>query len=371
MMAQTDLIIHMLYEAAAQGEGWFEAACAIGDEVGAGPVHLLLSSLETGQEYVNLLARGNPGFAAEYLDNYARTDFRVPRVLAYRPGRYIDEREYVTREEARSSPLHQEFLPRQEIFNICGSNMSHDGCIGWFGVSTRSPKHEFDHRQRAFLAVLSRHIFRAMKLYRTQQDLIATRDLATQALDLVNTSIVLLTGSKVVDVNSTFARLLEDRFFLIRNDVLTCFNPGQAARLSQYLGRTGDSANEDCLVLRHPATGAAYLVQSRDLFSPQTGPRRPLAHQVVTIQKLDFEEKPDLEDVMAFCAGYGVSSAETMVIRAVLSSQPLGAFAEVRGIRLDTAQKQLKSAMRKIGAGSQKNIFQAFERYRLINRHVG
>ncbi|KJS08114.1 MAG: hypothetical protein VR78_18655 [Hoeflea sp. BRH_c9] len=371
MMEQSDRIIHMLYEAAAEGEGWFEAACAIGDEVGAGPVHMLLSSLETGQEYVNLLARGNPGFAAEYLDHYAPTDFRVPRVLAHRPGTYIDEREYVTAEEARSSPLHQDFLPRQEIFNICGSNMSHDGCIGWFGLSTRGPNHEFDDRQRAFLGVLSAHLFRAMKLHRNRLDLIAARDLATQTLDLLNTAIVLLTGSRVVDANSAFTRLLEDRFFLLRTDALTCAYPNQAARLSQYLGRTGDGGNEDCLVLRHPASGATYLVQSRDLFSPLAGRRRPLAHQTVSILKLDLEEEPELEDVMAFCGGYDISSAEAMVVRAVLSSQHLGEFAESRGIRLDTAHKQLKSAMRKIGASSQKKIFQAFERYRLISRRAG
>tara|TARA_R110002020_G_scaffold64495_1_gene171122 strand:- start:5328 stop:6446 length:1119 start_codon:yes stop_codon:yes gene_type:complete len=366
MTMQPDRIIHMLYEAAASEEDWYKTACVIGDQVGAGPIHLFLCSLETGREYVNFLARGNPDFAAEYLDDYAATDFRVPRVMAHKAGAYIDERSYVTREEAAGSAIHQEFLPRQEIYNISGTNLTHDGCIGWFGLSTRGPGHDFDDRQRAFLSSISGHVFRAMKLYRNRQDLVAERDLASQTLDLVNTGILILAGSQVLESNATFDRLLEDRFFLLRNDSLTCSDPVQAAKLQHHLAGDRDHASQDCLVLRHPEAGVTYLVQCHALSSPLPGPQRRQTHQAVSILKLDLDEQPDLEEVTAFCGSYGVSRAEAMVMRAVLASQHLSAFAEDRGIRLDTVQKQLKSAMRKTELNSQKKIFQAFERYRLM-----
>ena len=357
----------MLYESAASEEDWYTTACAIGDLVGAGPIHMFLCSLETGREYVNFLARGNPDFATEYLDDYAPTDFRVPRVMAHRAGAYIDERTYVTRDEAASSAIHQEFLPRQKIYNISGTNLTHDGCIGWFGLSTRAADDDFDDRQRTFLSSVSGHVFRAMKLYRTRQDVIAARDLSSQTLDLVNTGIVILAGTQIVEGNAVFDRLLQERFFLLRNASLTCSDPFQAAKLNHYLTCRDDSRGGDGLVLRHPQAGVSYFVQCRDLVSPLSGLYRRKTYQTVSILKLDFEEPPDLDEVIAFSASYGVSKAEAMVLCAVLGSQHLGAFAQARGIQLDTVHKQLKSAMRKTDLNSQKKIFQAFERYRLMN----
>lgn len=367
MMEQADRIIHMLYESAASEQDWCTTACAIGDVVGAGPIHMFLCSLETGQEYVSLIARGNPNFATEYLDDYAPTDFRVPRVMAHRPGTYIDERNYVTREEAACSPIHHDLLPRHKIYNISGTNLTHDGCIGWFGLSTQAPDHDFDDRQRTFLSSISGHVFRAMKLYRTRQDLISARDLSSQTLDLVNTGIVILAGLQIVEGNAVFDRLLEERFFLLRNASLTCSDPVQAAKLYHYLTCRDEGGGEDCLVLRHPQGGVSYLVQCRDLVSPLNGLHRRQTYQTVSILKLDFDEQPDLDEVIAFSASYGVSKAEAMALRAVLGSQHLGAFAQARGIQLDTVHKQLKSAMRKTDLNSQKKIFQAFERYRLMN----
>ncbi|OCW59480.1 helix-turn-helix transcriptional regulator [Hoeflea olei] len=367
MNAQTDRIIHMLYDAAAAEQDWYETACEIGDLVGAGPIHLFLCSLETGRDYLGFLARGNPDFADEYLLDYAPSDFRVPRVMAHKPGSYIDERDYVSRDEAATSPIHQDFLPRQEIYNISGANLTHDGCIGWFGLSTRGPGDEFDDHERGLLSLISGHVFRAVKLYRNRLDLMAAQDLSARTLDLVATGIVILAGPEVIQTNAAFDRLLQDRFFLVRNGGLTCADAAQAAQLQLYLSGVIDDGGPDCLVLRHREGGVSYLVQCHDLPAPRLSRTTTQAHRAVSIVKLDLDAQPDLEQVMAFCDGFCISRAEALAIHAVLGSQPLGAFAETRGIRLDTVHKQVKSAMRKTELNSQKKIFQAFERYRQIN----
>ncbi|PWW01458.1 hypothetical protein DFR52_102120 [Hoeflea marina] len=367
-MDGTDRLIRMVYESALEPESWSDTAAAIGDHLGAGPIHLMLSSLETGRDYVSLLARGNPDFATEYLADYAPIDFRVPRVMAHQPGVYIDERSYVSREEARVSPIHQEYLLRQEIYNISGANLSHDGCIGWFGVSTLGPSHDFDARQRRFLELLSRHVFTAIKLTRRHLDLGLAGDLARQSLDMLNAAVAIIANNRVLDGNAAFGELLKERFLLLSNGALSCADPAQAESLTRFIARRVTSGEGGSLVLRHHAKGVTYLLQCQDLFSRIPGQRRHDGHRTVTILELGFAADPGIDEVMDFGRAYEISRAEAEVLQAVLSSRPLGAIAEARGVRLDTVQKQLKSAMRKTELNSQKKIFQAFERYRLM-RH--
>ncbi|RUM95143.1 hypothetical protein EET67_24950 [Pseudaminobacter arsenicus] len=170
-MEQPDRILHKLYQAANDAEIWLDASHDISELVKGGPVHLLLASLETGDTYVNLFARGDPGMADEYLHNYAGMDFRTSRVMARTLGDFIDEREYVSEEEARASVIHQEFLPRYDIHKISGSNMCLDGCIGWFGISTKSASDEFESRHREFLKWLSPHVLNAFRIAKTQHEL--------------------------------------------------------------------------------------------------------------------------------------------------------------------------------------------------------
>jgi len=133
---RTDEVIRKIYAAALEPALWHEVGHDVAETVGGGTVHLMLVSTDFETEYLSLFLRGDPAFAEVYLADYMAGDFRVPRVLAQTPGRLVDERSYVTREEARKSPIHQELLPRFDIYNIAGAHMSTAETFGWFGVST-------------------------------------------------------------------------------------------------------------------------------------------------------------------------------------------------------------------------------------------
>ena len=74
-----------------------------------------------------------------------------------------------------------------------------------------------------------------------------------------------------------------------------------------------------------------------------------------------------MEQVAAFCDGYGLSRAEIATVHAVLCSTNLRFNAGTRGLALDTVQKHLKSALAKMSLGSQKKLFQMFERFQMFD----
>lgn len=367
-MESGEAAIHKIYEAANEPEYWNEAAEAIVGAAGGSAVHLLLASLETGYEYVNLFAGGDGGFSTEYLRDYAAGDFRVPRVMARKLGAFTDEREYVSKDEAGRSPIHQQLLPRYEVHNISGANMCLEDCIGWFGISTSKSSVEFDNRQRSYLTHLSRHLLNACRIAKTHQDLRLSRDQSLGSLDLLHASLILLKSDRVVHMNEAAKALSRAGFFMVRNERLCCVQQGAQAKLSTFLKQAARVPPNESLLLRQREQDAAYLISVHDLFPQYNGGRmHGSSFQALSIVELNIPPKIDFEEVFRFCSGYGVSRAEAMAVHASLNSIGLGEFAEKRGIGINTAQQQLKSALAKMGMNSQKKLFRAFELYRIFN----
>jgi hypothetical protein len=364
-----DDALHKLYKAAIEPEYWQDAASAISELMGGGAVHLLLASLDTNYEYVNLFSRDETAFAEEYIRDYAAFDFRVPRVMARPLGAFADEREYVSPNDARASPIHRELLPRYDIHNISGANLCLDGCIGWFGISTSGPAVEFDNQQRSYLTQLSRHILTACRISRTHQDLQITCEQSLSSLDLFQAGFFLLNAGRVVHANDAAIKLIDDGFFMLRNDQLSCRAAAARRKLASFLAQTSEQRSGPLLLRQHERE-AAYLVSLNDLFARYGGDGRVAwsGYQAITITELNIPSRIDLDEVLSFCSAYGVTPAEAMTVHASLNSVSLSSFTEARGIGINTARQQLKSALAKMDLNSQKKLFRAFERHRLVAR---
>ena len=369
-MEQPERIIHQIYEAARNPEYWSVVCDDLSEMVSGGSVHLLLASTETGHEYVNLFAKGDPAFASEYLRDYAAIDFRVPRVMARELGALADEREYVASLDVRKSPIYQELLPRYDVHNISGANLSLDGCIGWFGISTARSSSEFDTRQIGMLGQVSRHLLNALKIEKSQQDLRLSRDAAFAGLDLPNVALLLFDLGTLEYVNAAARRLIENGFFFLRQDTLSCTLPAENRQLVQFLERAAAGQDDGSILLRNPDDAACYVVRSHGVGSTYAGAGTLMSRRrVVSIVDLNTPSDCGADEVAEFCVGYGVSRSETKVVHAVLTSTSLAELAEDRGISLGTIQQQLKSAMLKMELNSQKKIFQAFERFRFVGKN--
>jgi len=365
-MERIDRIIHQFYEAPDNPEYWAASCEDLSELIGAGAVHLWLASTETDTEYVNVFARGDSQFASEYSSDYAPMDFRVPRVMARGLGIFSDEREYVSSMEAGRSPIHQQLLPRYGVYNISGANMSLNGCIGWFGISTRTPDCGFDVEQIRLLKHASRHILNALRITRSRQDFCLSRNLAYSSLDLVNVPLIIFDHKSVAYANNAAYRLFDAGFFLLRRSVLSCTNPAGNEKLTQFLRSPSSGLAEVPLLLRNPC-GGGFLIRVHNLSPAFSRTGNVSARQrAISIIELDPTTAYEVKDVSAFCSSFGVSAAEAKAVHAVLTSISLEEFAQIKGISLNTAQQQLKSAMRKMELNNQKKIFQAYARFRSL-----
>ena len=363
-MYDIDGTIGRIYEAVENPEYWSVVGDDIAELAGGGAVHLMLASLDTGAAYVSEFRYGDPQFALEYLEDFAEIDFRVPRVMARKPGELLDERSYVSPDDVRRSPIHQELLPRYKVHKIVGSNMCMDDCIGWFGISTPDKDSEFDISQTRAFGLLSSHLYRALSLHKDNRDLRLSRDMSRGVLDAADGSLLLFTNGELVHANLKALELLDDGFFVIRHGRLVCANVAENGRLEAYLH--GDlHPRRPPLMVRDIACGAVHFVRTHTpLPSYSQGQLKSGIHLAVSIVTVGDTGDPDIEAVAAFCGGYGVSKAEIATVHSVLCSESLRRNAEVRGIALDTVQKHLKSALAKMGLRSQKKLFQMFERFR-------
>lgn len=362
-MDRLDSVIHEIYNAAREPEYWTSVARDVAAIAGGHAVHLLLSQMNSESEILSLFSRDESGFAQEYLKEYAAEDFRVPRVMARPLGVFADEREYVSASESRSSPIHQELLPRHEVYNISGANLCIDGHIGWFGISTASPSLEFDNRQRSMLGMLSRHLLGAFQITALHNELKLSRDHSRGSLDLLADGLVLTRSGTVVHVNDAAQRLIEQGLFSISGGRLRC----RDSTLDRRLAAVEDQARDrsQAMLLQLPDLGTAYMVSVHDVFPRyRDGALRASGYEAISIVELNHPFDIKFEDVLAFCAPYGITSAEASAVHASLNSVSLSEHARTRHVGLSTVQQQLKSALAKMGLQTQKKLFRAFERYR-------
>lgn len=369
-MPSIDGLIMEVHEAALNPDYFEELCCRISDLVGGGSVHLMLTDLEARRDHVSLFTRGDQEFSEIYSRDYMETDFRVPRVLARRPGKLIEETSYVSADEARRSEIHQSLLPHYDIHNIVGSNLGIDGAIGWFGISSLCEDRPFDAGQIEVLSRLTPHLLLAFKTLKANSDLGLSRALLTAALDSVNGAVLILSRGKVAFANVAAERLMADGFFRLSGGRLVCRAPSESRRIVA-LQTEIDQGGDGQLVVRDRSEARAYHLRIRDPFPAiADGTLKASAERIVTISELVRPVGATADEAMHFGTGQGLTPRENAVVAAVLTHTSLRQFAEENDVALNTAQKQLKSAMARIGIASQKALFQAFERYRLLGGHV-
>lgn len=358
-MDPVDRLIHYIYESSLDADQWLVVLRQLADVVGGSHTHLVLADLDRGLSYVNILFRGDPEGAEEYLQTYAETDFRAPRVLSSRPGLMRDERSYVSAQEARASVIHNEFLPRFGIHNIAGASMQIDGCFGWLGLSTRKKDEPFSEGQMALLQHVAPHIHRALRMAKSRMDLVLLEQRRRQAEGIVTAGIIAFDGGEAISTNAAADALLAEGFFNLRDGALTCASRSGSAAI----GRLAASADAGALNLRDERDGRRYLLRRHNL---PGAPQGFVGRFALSITECEARMAISLNEVRDFCSGSGVTPAEAHAIHASLTDQALATLADARGIGLDTARKQLKSALSKLGLDSQRQLHRMFERYRLL-----
>lgn len=354
-----------VYEAASNPEYFSEVGDRISAFARGGRAHFLLFDPGAGREYLHYLSGEKDDFSKEYNEIYLPRDFRVPRVVALPVARFTDERAYVAPEEARTSDIHQDLLARYRIHNIYGANLRTGSALGWFGLSVRERGTEFDHVTMRALSGLVLHLQRAYATLLANSDLMLDRSLMAAALDDAKSAILIVDGGRVVLANAMMQDLLSRGFFRLLGARLGCRDRHEGRKLSALQDDRLLLPREPT-VIRDGRSGESFAVTCRRLF-PQIGSDGAISgrEQIVTVTPIFGNDEPDVRAIEAFCREHFLTERERGVIAVVLTGGSLSRHAAGRGVTVDTVRKQLKSAMARLEAASQKDLVRLFERFRM------
>lgn len=366
-----DAVIHGIYDAVETPECWAEAGERIADLVDGRGVHLMLldDTFPGAPLHLNTYLRGDPDGAREYLEDYAAQDFRYARILGNPHGVIIDERAYVTTEEARRSPIHQELFPKYGTHNLAGSNLSVGESAGWFGISTKAADLSFDSEQIAVLGRIAPHLHRAFAMIRSRNRLGLERDIARAALEASDAGIVLFSKGKADYVSPAATALFGRGFLMLRRGRAGAALASADKRIEEFFARAAATGNPQTLALTDSGEGDSYHLH---LHLPAESVRldaaaRRAAPMILSITLFSRKAEVEMETIMAFAAAYGLPSSEARAIAAVINDIELSADAAARGISLETVRKQLKSALARMGLKSQKQLVRLFDNFRRVH----
>lgn len=215
-----DRLIRQVFEASNNPANWNDTVKDIGDQLDIGGIHLMLVSHETGFEYIGSALPGDQCFNTENLKDIALEDHRRVMILSQPTGVAFDVRLTVSEEEKRSSPVNQDILPRQKIYNIMSANMSFGDCEGWFCVTTKRPSEDFSDGQRAAFQRLLPYLLQSMRFTKANVDLQISKSLAFDTVEELNSGVFLFLNQQIVNVNRAGKDLLKEGFFAVQNGAL-------------------------------------------------------------------------------------------------------------------------------------------------------
>lgn len=352
-------LIGSIYQGAIQGE-WDETTSDIARYVGADVIQLLLG--DPLSQIMESSPDADPLIGKEYLDKYHSEDLRLRRLPFVRKNVLRPERELLSEAEYESSAVHQELFPKYGIHDLHYAVLDVGGARGWAGFSVPKSKRGFEEEDLAKIRFLLPHLRRALKIAKAKHDAGTEIDLLGQVFDENACAQILwpVAAGKHY-LNRKAEHLLSAGVFEMIGGRLRTNCRAANAQISDFLGsaRSGDNAT---ILFKPRGQDLDFTI----LISRGEAASRSNADAFVEFVHVKIFEPAlpaaiSLTDVKTFAEPYGLSPAEQEVVWFVVNLKPLSEFARLRGVRIDTARKQLKSALRKLNLDGQKSLLRAFD----------
>lgn len=186
------LIAH-LYDAAMDASLWAGTALRIAHALGSTST---VVKLHAGDGQVRLLeCTSNLVVSARdqaWADDWHRRDLWVERSLAYGMSRIITDEDLVRPEERERSGFYQEWLPHLGIYHMLGAVFpATQGAVGVLGIHRSREAGAYTDQQRRQAALLLPHLQRALRLGQRLASLSQQHSVALQALDRLDTGVLM------------------------------------------------------------------------------------------------------------------------------------------------------------------------------------
>jgi DNA-binding CsgD family transcriptional regulator len=350
------LIAH-LYDAAMDDALWSGIATRIADALGSTSAVL---KLHGEGARVNLLECTEnlmvPQHEQAWADDWHRRDLWVERSVAFGMSRIITDEDLVTREEQARSGFYQEWLRHLDIHHMLGAVFpAADGAIAVLGIHRPRQAGTYGAPERRQAALILPHLQRALRLGQRFSVLSQSHAATLQALDRLDTGVLMVDGTgRVIQASSMAERLLRENTELaVIGGRLALRPPALHDKLLALVQGAIETARG-----RIAKPGAAFTIPRPD--------RMPLALEVAPLRPtvsalgeqrpavLVFIRDPEAPIAMARLRElFGLTRTEGAVAAALGRGASPEEIAVAMGIGLATVRSHLKRILAKTGTHRQ------------------
>ena len=350
------LIAH-LYDAAIDGALWSGTANRIAETFGSTSTVL---KLHGDGARVNLLECTDNLMVSEreqaWADDWHRKDLWVERSVAYGMSRIITDEDLVTREEQERSGFYQEWLRRLDIHHMLGAVFpAAEGAIGVLGIHRPHGAGAYTGHERRQVALLLPHLQQALRLGQRFAAVSQAHMASMQALDRLDTGVVMVDGTcRIIFASNMAERLLRENTELaVIRERLSLSSPAQHDKLLSLVRGAMDTAQGK---IAQP--GAALSIQRphRMSLTLEVAPLRPTAsafgeHRPLALIFIRDPEVPIA--VTRLRELFGLTRTEGAVAAALGRGVSVDDIAAGMGIGLATVRSHLKRIFAKTGTHRQ------------------
>lgn len=363
-----DLFLTQVYEAVEYPELFEEALTTASDILGTSIVHLYTYNAAKPEERLNFVVRVDPAFEPEYFAHYITHDYRIERVYKSPYAGVITDADITTEYGLKNSPIHNELLPKYEVYDLMGTNLTKGDNVSWFGVSSLRAGDGFTPLQRKVFERMIPHASRALHYRQRVKSLEMKLSLQDRVAAELPFGLIIFSQHTISSINPEALEILEHGFLKLKKAGLACTDRKHNRKLAEA-HVSALHGGLPLLKLTDERSGITYLIQ---MFNPKPqaagGAIEAAQYLAVKIMMTGGSEQADHAVLENMADVFRLSNAETNVICAVLSNQSLQAYSTSRSVRLDTVRKQLRSALYKMNINSQKQLFQLYEVFRSFSR---
>lgn len=350
-------LISHLYDAAIDDALWSGAATRIAETLGSTSAVL---KLHGDGARVSLLECTDNLMVSEreqaWADDWHRRDLWVERSVAHGMSRVVTDEDLVTREEQERSGFYQEWLRRLGIYHLLGAVFpAADGAIGVLGIHRPREAGSYTGLERQQAALVLPHLQRALRLGQRFAAVSHSHATTLQALDRLDTGVLMVDGScRVIYASHMAERLLRENVELaVIRGRLALRSPALHDKFLALVRGAMDTARGR---IAKPGAALAIPRPHRMPLALEVAPLRPTVSAFGEQQPsvLIFIRDPEAPIVAArLCELFGLTRTEGAVAAALGRGASLENIAAGMGVGLATVRSHLKRILAKTGTHRQ------------------
>lgn len=350
-------LIGHLYDAAIDPALWPGTASRIAEALGSVSAVVKLHGADAQVsllECTDNLVVSEPQRA--WADDWHRRDLWVERSVAYGMSRVITDEDLVTREEQQRSGFYQEWLRHLGIHHLLGAVFpAAEGAVGVLGIHRSRCAGAYTVPERRQAALLLPHLQRALRLGQRLATASRTHAATLQALDRLDSGVLIVDGScRIVRASAVAERLLrENEEFGVAGGRLFLRPPAIQDKLLSLIRAALNTAHGK---MAEPGAALSIPRPHRLPLALEVAPLRPSASRLEEPRPCALIFIRDPESPIAverLRELFGLTRAEGAVAAALVRGGSLGDIAVQMGIGLATVRTHLKRILAKTGTNRQ------------------